>query len=125
MVECAGLEIRYIPQGYRGFESLPLRHTKIDLPRSILYYDFMSNWFIYILRCADGTLYTGVTTDVQRRLAEHNAGIGAKYTRSRGPLICVWQESARSRSMACKREAALKRLSRADKQKLVLTYKHV
>lgn len=82
-------------------------------------------WFVYILRCADGTFYTGVTTDVQRRLTEHNAGTGAKYTRSRGPLTCVWQGSATSRSTACKREAALKRLSRADKQKLVLTYQSV
>ncbi len=79
-------------------------------------------WLVYILCCADGTLYTGVTTDLQRRVNEHNAGTGAKYTRSRTPVACVWQEEVRSRSQACIREAALKRLTRAEKQALVLTY---
>ncbi len=85
----------------------------------------MSTWFVYILRCSDGTLYTGISTDVTKRVLSHNAGTGAKYTRSRLPVVCVWQETASSESVARKREAALKRLTRAEKQALVLTYKEL
>lgn len=82
----------------------------------------MSHWFVYIVRCSDGTLYTGISTDVTKRVRSHNAGKGAKYTRSRLPVTCVWHETASSESVARKREAALKRLTRAQKQALVLTY---
>lgn len=77
----------------------------------------MRPWFVYILRCADGTLYTGITTDLARRLAEHNAGMGqgARYTRSRLPVALAYSEAAQDRSAAAKREAALKRLSRKAK----------
>lgn len=74
-------------------------------------------WWVYMLRCADGSLYTGITTDVDRRLAEHNgAGApGARYTRSRRPVELVYAEAAASRAEATRREAAIKRLDRARK----------
>jgi len=79
-------------------------------------------WFVYMLACSDGTLYTGVTTDVVRRVAEHNgegaAGRGAKYTKARRPVTLVYHEPAFDRSAAQMREHALRLLSRAEKQKL-------
>ncbi len=76
-------------------------------------------WRVYILRCADGTLYTGATNDLERRLAAHASGLGARYTRSRLPVELAWSAPARGRSGALKREAALKRLSRTEKLELV------
>ncbi|MBR9867706.1 MAG: GIY-YIG nuclease family protein [Oceanospirillales bacterium] len=78
-------------------------------------------WFVYILRCADGTLYTGVTTDTERRTKEHNLSdrLGAKYTRVRRPVSLVYREPWESRSGACKREAQIKALSRSAKLKLL------
>ena len=75
-------------------------------------------WYLYILRCGDDTLYTGITTDVQRRLADHRAGKGAKYTRGRAPLELVYEESCGTHSDALRRELAVKALSRAEKEKL-------
>ena len=78
-------------------------------------------WRVYILRCADGTLYTGVARDAASRLAQHN-GIdrgGAKYTRARRPVCLVYEEGAASRSRAQKREAAIKKLPRREKAGLV------
>lgn len=81
----------------------------------------MKSWFVYILRCADGTLYTGVTTDVARRLLEHNDSVlGAKYTRARRPVTLAYQESLPTRSEACIREAAIKKLSREEKEERVI-----
>ena len=77
--------------------------------------------YVYLLRCADGTLYTGYATDLSRRLAEHNgaaAGAGARYTRSRRPVRLVYYETFASRSAAMKREWAIKRLPRAKKEVL-------
>ena len=78
-------------------------------------------WFVYILRCADDTFYTGVTTDISRRLDQHNGIIknGAKYTRNRQPVTLVYQETSNSRSDACKREYAIKDLSRSEKERLI------
>ncbi len=76
-------------------------------------------WYVYILRCGDGTLYTGITDDVPRRLAAHRAGKGAKYTRGRGPLEVVYTEQVPDRSAALRRESAVKKLSRAEKEKLI------
>lgn len=76
-------------------------------------------WYVYILRCGDGTLYTGTTDDVDRRLAVHRAGKGAKYTRGRGPLELVYTEELPDKSTALKREYAVKRLRREEKEKLV------
>lgn len=80
-----------------------------------------ADWAVYILSCADDTLYTGVTKGVQRRLLEHNSDNvkGAKYTRVRRPVTLVYEEACDSRSSACKRESAIKKLSRADKLLLI------
>jgi len=79
-----------------------------------------TRWHVYILECADGTLYTGVTTDLGRRLTEHNDSIaGAKYTRARRPVTMKYAEEHISRSSATKREAELKKLSRAKKLDLL------
>ncbi len=80
----------------------------------------MSVWTIYLLRCSDGSFYIGISTDVEKRVARHNAGKGAKYTRGCLPVRCVWQESMASESDARKREAALKHLTRREKQALVV-----
>ncbi len=76
-------------------------------------------WSVYILRCRDGSLYTGVTNDLTRRLRRHNAGTASAYTRSRRPVRLVYQERQPDRSAALRREAALRRLSRAAKLALV------
>ena len=76
-------------------------------------------WFLYILRCGDGTLYTGITTDVAARFAQHQAGKGAKYTRGRGPLEVVYTEECGDHSAALKRELAIKALPREEKDKLL------
>ena len=77
-------------------------------------------WYLYVVECSDGSLYTGVTTDVQRRLSEHNnTSKGAKYTRSRRPVRLVYYEKHSDRSSACKAEYALKKLSRKKKLELI------
>jgi putative endonuclease len=75
--------------------------------------------YVYVLSCADGSLYTGYTTDVERRVAEHNAGEGAKYTRGRTPVAVVHTESFDTKSAAMAREYEIKQLSRAGKERLV------
>ena len=77
----------------------------------------MAYW-VYILRCADGTLYTGITDDVERRLAAHNSGKGAKYTRGRGPLELVYTEEQPDKSSALRREFQIKKLPRERKSAL-------
>ena len=80
----------------------------------------MQDWYVYIVECADSTLYTGIARDVGRRIGEHNNAVAAaKYTRSRRPVSLVYHEICESRSQACKREHAIKRLSRAQKQRLI------
>ena len=76
-------------------------------------------WFVYLLRCSDGSLYTGITKDVKRRCQQHNAGTASRYTRSRLPIKMVYQETAVSRSLALKREAAIKAMTRAEKLALI------
>ena len=79
-------------------------------------------WYVYFLRCADGSLYAGVTTDVTRRVREHNGeggkGKGAKYTKARSPVNLVYQESMPTRSKALIREAQLRKLSKLEKEKI-------
>jgi putative endonuclease len=79
-------------------------------------------WYVYMLRCADDSLYTGITTDVDRRVAEHNGdgGLGARYTRSRRPVSLAYVEPAGSRAEASRREAAIKQLDRRCKLALCL-----
>ena len=76
-------------------------------------------WYVYILRCGDGTLYTGITDNIPRRLAAHRSGKGAKYTRGRGPLELVYQEQVPDKSAALRREIQIKRLRRAEKERLI------
>lgn len=79
----------------------------------------MATWYLYILRCGDGTLYTGITTDIPRRFAAHQEGKGAKYTRGRGPLHLVYQETCGTHSQALKRELEIKALPRQEKLALL------
>jgi putative endonuclease len=74
---------------------------------------------VYLLRCGDGSLYTGITNDLARRLAAHRAGKASAYTRSRRPLRLVYREAARDRGAALRREAAIKRLTREAKLELI------
>jgi DNA-3-methyladenine glycosylase I len=76
-------------------------------------------WFVYILRCADGSLYTGITNDVKRRCQQHNDGIASRYTRTRLPTKLVWHEAHLNRSSALKREAAIKAMTRREKLAMI------
>lgn len=77
------------------------------------------SWYIYIVRCRDGTLYTGITTDLDRRIKDHNRGTGSKYTASRRPVKLVYSEPHPDRSSALKREAQIKRFTRREKENLI------
>jgi putative endonuclease len=79
----------------------------------------MVDWYVYIVRCSDGSLYTGLTNDLDSRLEAHNAGKGAKYTASRRPVSMVYHEPAESKNAALKRELQIKRWSRAKKKALI------
>ncbi len=85
------------------------------------------DWYLYLVRCHDGNLYTGITTNVARRFAEHqeNRTAGAKYLRGRGPLMLVFQKKLGSRSMALGVENKIKKLSKARKEELVRTKRHI
>jgi putative endonuclease len=77
------------------------------------------DWQVYIIRCSDGTLYTGITRDIERRLAQHGSSTGAKYFRGRRPEAVVYLEGGHDRSSASRREARIKQLSRTDKLRLI------
>ena len=77
------------------------------------------SWYVYMVRCRDNSLYTGCAVDVSRRVQVHNAGKGAKYTRSRLPVELVWQEPCADRAEALRREYAVKQLTRAQKEALL------
>lgn len=80
----------------------------------------MPSWFVYIVRCSDNTLYTGITTDLERRIQEHNGNkLGARYTRSRRPVKYIYQETCENRSVASKRESEIKKLSKKAKLNLL------
>lgn len=85
----------------------------------------MSNWYVYLVRCSDDTYYTGITTDVERRVEEHNSSnqLGARYTRSRRPIQLIYHENVESRSTAAKREAEIRRLGRKGKEALISSHK--
>ena len=83
----------------------------------------MKQWYVYILRCSDGTLYTGSTDDVARRAQVHNSGKGAKYTRCRIPVEVAYSEACESYSAALKREYAIKQLSRKEKLEMIASRK--
>jgi len=86
-----------------------------------------SPWFVYFLRCADNSLYGGITTDLTRRISEHNLSnkLGAKYTRARRPVSLAYAENCTNRKSACIREYQLKQLKKADKEELVLSFNSV
>ena len=79
----------------------------------------MKTWFVYILRCRDGSLYTGISTDVEARLARHNKGKGAAYTRSRKPVVLIWKEETRDESTARKREVEIKSWKKVEKERFL------
>ena len=81
----------------------------------------MASWFVYILRCADGTLYTGITNDLAARLGKHNDGTASKYTRSRTPVVVARTERVATRGAALRREARIKRMTRREKLLLIGT----
>lgn len=85
--------------------------------------ELLMNYWIYIVRCADATLYTGVAADLEKRIAAHNSGKGAKYTRGRRPVALVYRERCENRAQAQRRESEIKRLSRAEKLKLIADFK--
>lgn len=76
-------------------------------------------YWVYMLQCGDGTLYTGITTDIPRRLRQHNGGKGAKYTRSRLPVVLRYQEGPMDKSAALRREIAIKKMPRGEKMDLI------
>lgn len=80
------------------------------------------NWYLYILRCGDGTLYTGITTDIKKRYQAHCCGKGAKYTRGRTPLTLVYQEICGTHPQALRREAEVKRLTKQKKLQLIRSF---
>lgn len=77
------------------------------------------NWIVYILKCADNTLYTGITNDIEKRINKHNKGTASKYTRVRTPVMLVYKENQPDRSAATKKEAEIKKLTRIQKEKLI------
>ncbi len=79
----------------------------------------MKRWHVYMVRCADGSLYTGIALDVEERVNRHNAGKGAKYTRARLPVVLARTETMKSESAARKREAQIKKMTKAEKESLV------
>lgn len=79
----------------------------------------MSKWVVYILECKDKTLYTGITNNLERRLHQHETGVGAKYTKGRGPFKILYKENCLDRSEASIREAQIKQLSKEEKIKLI------
>lgn len=79
----------------------------------------MKPWYVYIVECSDGTLYTGITTDVMKRVGAHNGAKGARYTRGRAPVGLLWSKCLLTKSLALKEECRIKKLSRAEKFELI------
>lgn len=79
----------------------------------------MDAWYVYIVQCADNSLYTGIAKDIDARLVQHNAGVGAKYTRARGPVVLVYKESVADHGAALRKEYAIKCLTSAAKRALI------
>lgn len=82
----------------------------------------MNKYYVYIVKCRDNTLYTGITTDLEKRLTKHNQGTGAKYTRGRTPVELVYYEKGYTKSEALKREISIKKLTRIKKEKLINSF---
>ena len=98
---------------------MPIADDHLARPRSLLVLTGAPQrrgWCIYLVKCADGTLYTGITNDLQRRIAQHNRGTASRYTRSRLPVTLVYREGCRGKSSALKKEYRMKSLSRKAKE---------
>ncbi len=80
-------------------------------------------WYLYLMACSDGTFYTGITTDIARRLSEHNNGTASRYTRSRLPVKLIYQERCQNKSSALKKEYGIKALSRKEKENYILFHR--
>ena len=104
---------RQVSQNFYAYTTSNFSRKYLRLGQGIL------NWIVYILRCADGTLYTGITNDLDRRMSEHGSGRGAKYTKGRGPFQLVYNESCGGKGQASKREIEIKLLNRKQKLRLV------
>lgn len=76
-------------------------------------------WYVYLLRCSDDSLYCGITNDLEKRTSKHNHGKGAKYTRSRLPVVLVWYEVVKNKSLALKREIEIKKLTKSEKEDMI------
>jgi putative endonuclease len=105
-------------EGQNGNTLPGLRALAFSGRRPVGYHEAM-NWQVYIIRCSDGSLYTGITLDVERRLSQHGSNAGAKYFRGRRPEAVVYLEGGHSRSTASRREAQIKQLRRAEKLRLI------
>jgi putative endonuclease len=110
---------KWLPHRRSRSVSLRSGRAALRLCRGAIIPPMADAWVVYIVRCRDGSLYTGIAKDADRRCAEHNAGAGARYTRARRPVAVVYREPQPGRSEALKREAALKRLKRHAKEALV------
>ncbi len=112
--------VRFDDDGFRGsFNDEWQFHLRNSLPPEVILSVKYLPWVTYMVRCSDGTLYTGVTNDLEKRMKTHNAGKGAKYTRSRLPVTLVYTEAHGDRSAAQRAEASIKGLRRAEKIALV------
>lgn len=88
----------------------------------MIYYNNMEKYYLYILECIDQTLYTGITTDLNRRITEHNNNLGAKYTKGRGPVKLIYSQEFKNRSEATKEETRIKKLTRLQKMAIIKMY---
>jgi len=106
-----------LPKSNRFDKGMACRSRGHEVKSPIMTTATYTPWYLYMVRCADDTLYTGITTDVQRRIDEHNGDdrIGARYTRTRRPVELVYTEQVASRAAAASREAAIKKLTRQQK----------
>ena len=106
----------------KKFKNSPYQHQRETRPLWTvlkLKKQLSQRWFVYVLRCADDSLYTGITIDLSRRITQHNAGTASRYTRSRLPVVLEYQEEVTTKGSALKRELAIKALSRKAKEILV------
>ena len=115
------IDIRDFPECWRGMKlTVEVEAKAKEVAVLKLKRQLAEQWFVYILRCADGSLYTGITNDLDRRLSQHNAGTASRYTRSRLPVVLAYQEKQPHKSAALKRELAIKALSRTAKETLII-----
>ncbi|WP_010585944.1 UV DNA damage repair endonuclease UvsE [Schlesneria paludicola] len=116
------IDITDFPECWRGISAtIEVEAKAKEVAVLKLRKQLSEQWLVYIMRCADGSLYTGITNDLERRAEQHNAGTAARYTRSRLPVVCVYWELQQNQSMALKRELAIKALSRTAKETLIRT----